>query len=371
MKKIPLSGQFSYSIFSQPTHEIIDHMSHTVHGTPGKLQYQLSDVGKKMKAIRNCYYLTLWRGDRLLGMIGIVKRLTTYDGKNYNSWYLRYFSIFAPLRSEKHRKKQVPSRQSSSLSNMLKSIAVDMVENPDKFLEDSPLQENSFVYGYIEKDNDRSQQFSEVGQFGNIRELYTILFSRFRPRLDPGVSRIAEEEKTVVIERLKEFYRLHTMFSTDNIFFEDNYYVYKQDGVIVAGLQANPETWSIKAMTGLSGWLIMDVIPKLPGLSSIVNPKAFQFIAMEGIFYLEGMQDCLIPLIESACQMNGVHFAMTWFDRRDPLLKTLDDINKYGVINRFFRRIPADIKIKFLQWDEQDTVIFRDNPAYISCFDTT
>jgi len=371
MKKIPLSGQFTYSIISEPIPEIIDLMSRTVHGTPGKLQYQLGEVGRKMKVIKNCYYLTLWRGDRLLGMIGIVKRPSSFNDINYNSWYLRYFTIFAPLRSETHQIKQGTRWQSSTLSGMLKSLAVSIVENPDKLLEGNERKENSFVFGYIEKDNERSQQFSELGQFGTIRELCTILFSRFRPRQDPCVSRIADEDKPFVIEQLNEFYRYHTMFSTENIFFKDNYYVYWKEGEIVAGLQANPETWSIKAMTGISGRLLLDVFPRLPGLSKIINPDSFKFNAMEGIFYKEGMKDCLIPLIESACRMNGVHFGITWLDTGSPLLKTLDSINKYGIINRFFRRIPGDIKIKFLQMDEKDIRIFRENPAYISCFDTT
>lgn len=371
MKKVSLSSKFSYSVLDEPIPEIVEHINNTVLGTPGRLRYQLGDVEKKMKALKSCHYLTLWREERLLGTIGFVRKSTCFGDRTYDSWYLRYFSIIAPLRSDRHGKEHERRRKPSAVGNMLKELGVHYVGNPDSLLGGRSGNKKSLVYGYIEKDNFRSQQFGEVGEFGSPREFCTLLFNRFRPRLHKNVSRITDRERPEVTHELDKFYRNHTLFSTDHIFWGGNYLVYKEQGEIVAGLQANPETWRMMGMTGFSGALFLKILPRVPGMSAILDPHAFRFVALEGIFHKKGREDCLIPLVETACRLNGMYQALAWLDTEDPLLKTFDTLDRYGIFNRFFRRIPADIKIRLNGFDGEDDRIFREHPAYISCFDMT
>jgi hypothetical protein len=115
----------------------------------------------------------------------------------------------------------------------------------------------------------------------------------------------------------------------------------------------------------------LNVLPHIPGIASFYKPNAFQFVAVEGLFFKEGYEDCLIPLIESALAIHGVHFALTWLDTGSQVYSTFRKFRNFGIFSRFISRIPADVKLKVIGWDEKDKNIFYTRPAYLSCIDMT
>jgi len=227
------------------------------------------------------------------------------------------------------------------------------------------------LYGIVEKRNIRSQQFAGIVGLETVREFCTLAFSRIILKTHKDIFRITENEKPGVISELTSFYRTHTFFSTDYIFFNNNYFVCKDGKEIVAGLQANPETWRIVEVPGFNGWLLLKVLPYVPGISSFYNPEAFRFIAIEGLFYKEGYEDRIMPLIETAMAMHKAHFALTWMDTGSPVFIRLQEFSRFGVFSRFISRIPADIKIKFIGCSDDEKKVYYNNPVYLSCFDMT
>ena len=372
MRKIFQKGSFEIIIEDRANPEIIDLFGSTVLGTPGKIRYQFAEVTSKMTAIRNCYYLTIRKGGRLFGTVGFVKRNTFCLGKSYDSWYVRYFSIKSPLRAKVHKESHPEASKALNTDNIFKSLASEYFENPYLFLGDeTPPTVPALLYGVVEKGNIRSQQFTRVVGFETIREFCTVAFSRTVLRKHSNISKIEEKDKAFVLSGLADFYRGHTLFTTENLFFNNNYLVCIKDGEIVAGLQANPEIWRVVEMPGFDGFLLMKILPNIPGISSFYNPEAFRFIAIEGVYYKEGFEDCIIPLIETAMYTHKAHFALTWMDTGSPVLSKLQKLNRFGAFSKFISRIPADIKCKFSGCAENEQKVFYDHPVYLSCFDMT
>ena len=371
MKRIFQKGSFEVVIENNAGPEIFDLFGSTILGTPGKIRYQFMEVRTKMAAITNCYYLTIRKGDRLIGTIGFVKRTTLHQEKPYDSWYIRYFSIKAPLRSDKQEDININMKKDSHFDNIFKSLAAEYFENPYLFLDESSPSSAVLLYGVVEKGNIRSQQFTRIVGFETVREFCTIAFSRIILKQHRDISRITETEKSGVVPELTSFYRTHTFFTMDNIFFNNNYFVCRDGKEIVAGLQANPETWRIVEMPGFNGWLLLNVLPYVPGISSFYKPKAFRFIAIEGLFYKEGYEDRIMPLIETALAIHKAHFALTWMDTGSPVFRRLQEFSRFGVLSRFISRIPADIKIRFIGCSNDEKKIYYNNPVYLSCFDMT
>jgi hypothetical protein len=355
----------------EPDQDIIEHLKETVIGTPGRLMYRLTGIEKKIGMLGESYFLVLRKLNRLIGTIGFVRRNTYGQALSHKSWYIRYFSIRAPLRTKIHKKENYDDKPSSG-DNILKDSVRDYFYEPNRMLGDMPApNQKTFLYAYIERENIRSKMFSDQMDFEVIRSLTTIFFNRINPKIHPGVQRIKEEEKASMLELLRVFYRGFNMYTEQYLFYENNYYLLKLNDEIVAGVQANPETWEIIKKPGLKGKILFGIIPRIPGISRIFDPQNFRFLAIEGIYYKEGYEKYLLPLFETICALTKTHFAFIWLDTDSQVIRTINKLGHHGALSKFIKRIEANIIIKFINFSEQEKESFRNNPAYLSCFDMT
>jgi hypothetical protein len=370
----------------EPGQDIINHLKNTTIGTPGRLLYKITGIEKKIRLLDSCYFLVLRKLDRLLGTMGFILRNTCNKESLYSSWHIRYFSIRAPLRTKIHKKEDYndrlssgdnttgdnTSRDNSSGDNILKVMLKDYFDEPNRLL--SKMQgpnQKTFIYAYIVRDNIRSRIFGDQMDFQKIRSFSTTLFSRFNPRIHPAVERIKEEEKPGMLRLLGRFYRGFNMYTEQNLFYNNNYYLLKLDNEIVAAVQANPETWEIIKKPGFPDGILFKIIHRFPGMLKYFDPHNFRFAAIEGIYYKEGYEKYLLPLFESVCAMTKTHFALFYLDTDSKLIKTINKLGHPGLLSRIIKRVKVDVIIKFINFSQEEQESFRNNPAYISCFDVT
>ena len=366
--------KLSISVEAEPSKDVKELLANTVLGTPGKLRYRHTSFNTKLPFLGQIYFIILKKSDKLLGCIAFSKRDTLYNASPVNSWYIRYFSIRAPLRAKSHKQKSRKGQEKEKplRDNLLKLTAQKFFDDPtllDQKLGDDPG--GDLVYAYVEKENVRSWDFTEMIGFETVGRIYTSFFSRFSPKKDPHVHRLGENDKEVILFRLREFYKEHTFFTVQNIFFGNNYLVWKENGEIVAGCQANPEVWKLVDYPGFLNKLFLKVLIRLPILSRRFDPGYLKFIAIEGIWYKEGFEKCLLQLFESACAYHNLYLAMIWLDSKSHLYSTIRHLGQLGIIDKFIKPAVGDIRVKFINWKEEDKRYYYEQPAYISCFDMT
>jgi hypothetical protein len=370
-KEITKYYSLQVEVEQEPGQDIINHLKNTVIGTPGRLLYRLTGIEKKIRLLGPSYFLVLRKLNRLIGTIGFVFRNTYNQTVSHNSWYIRYFSIRAPLRTRVHKKENYDDKPSTG-DNIIKDSIKDYFYEPDRLLgKISDPGQKTFMYAYIERENIRSKLFSDLMEFQTVRNFSTYFFSRISPKIHPGAQRIKEEEKTGMLILLKRFYKGFNMYTEQYIFYEGNYYLLKLNNEIVAAVQANQETWEIIKKPGFKGKLLSDIIPHLPGVSKIFDPKNFRFAAMEGIYYKQGYEKHLLTLFESVCALTNTHFALMWLDTDSPVTRTIDKLGQRGLLSRLIKPVEANIIVKFINFSEEEKESFRNNPAYLSCFDVT
>jgi hypothetical protein len=366
--------KLSISVEKEPSKDVKELLADTILGTPGKFRYKHTSFNTKMQFLGKIYFLVLKKSGKLLGCIAFSKRDTYHKQSPVPSWYIRYFSIRAPLRAKSHKvkKRQNLRNEKPQRDNLLKHTVQKFFDDP-ALLDDGlgVTADGQMVYAYVEKENIRSWDFTEIIGFETVGWIHTSMFSRFRPKNDPHVYNIAEQEKKEVLQALRQFYREHTFYTEQNIFFGDHYLVWKENGEIVAGCQANPEVWKILENPGLLNKLFFKVLIRLPILSRRFDPGFFKFIAIEGIWYRDGFESCLPGLFESSCAQHGLYLAMISLDSRSPVYTTIRNLRQMGIINRFIKPAIGDIRIKFNHCKENDRQYFYEHPAYISCFDMT
>lgn len=369
-RKIGSNLGLSVEVSTKPDQDLLNHIKSTILGSQGGIRYQLTRIERKMSNIRKVYFVLLKRNESILGSIGFIKRSTYRGSDEWPSWYIRYFSIKAPMQKKTSRRKAM--RDPGKGSNILRDISLPYMSNPGLLegLEDA-ASSRSLVYAYVEARNFRSMNFSQQMGSETIRKFTTLLYGRFRPNAHKDCRLLREDEYQPVLNKIRDFYSEYNLFTPENLFFEGNYFVYEKDGDILAGIQVHPEFWRILKMGGTFSNLMLHVLPWVPGVRKFFNPRNFRFLAIEGIFFTPGNEHALPKLLETACSVHRNHFLMTWVDTDSHLIRALDKTVDYGPIAKLFERVEANVQVKFNNFTEVEKKPFYTLPAYISAFDMT
>jgi hypothetical protein len=369
-QKIASFNSLDVEILSEPTQEIRNHLREMVLGTPGKLQYRFSDISEKLSWLKNCRFLILKKSGRMIGSVCLIRRESPVTACDYSFWYIRYMFIRAPLRPKTYKQRKKKRENAIQLNYLWNSVS-KYIEQPEIMVDASDRTGRSLLYSYVQKSNLRASSFNSGIGLLPVKTFKTYFFSRTRPVKNICVRQIREEEKDEVIKLLREFYKDHVLYFEQNLFYKGQYFVYVKDNEIVAGMQANPEVWEFINKPGLTGFILMKILPVIPVISRYWKPRNFRFTAIEGIFYKSGQEDKLIDLMESICAINDTHFIFYWADIGSSIYKMITRARVKGFLSRFLPSEEGDICAKFVNWQKEEVDDFSRRPAYISCFDST
>jgi len=349
------------NISHTPPPELIELLANTVYGSNEGTRYQHTGVSEKLARLNNPTFITIIKHNRLIGAVTFCQRNFETSGADIKGLYVRYFSFFEAFRSKTASKK--PGRANGPIKQKVRAMM-------ERGL-DEQTNNKAVFYAYVELENERSRKICNDFGFSPVRKLSTLLFSRFFPKKRPDVFRVSEDEKPAVRQLLQGFYTNYNMYKSDRLFTNDNYFVIKDGEDIVAGVQATPVRWIIRAMPGLSGKIIMNILPLLPFLSRLFNPKKHRFLACDQVFYKKGYEHLLDGLFESVCAITGHYSAIFWADSRSPLYQGLSTHCKLGIMNKLKKDIPGDIVVNYNNIPKQEQEMFSQKPAYICSFDLT
>lgn len=349
--------------------ELLAHFKSNVNGTPGQTRYKLTRIENKLAHMKNLYFVLLKRKGKVMGSVGFHRRETAFDDTFHKSWYIRYFYIHAPFRSKQQLNKKF--RQSDLGSNIIRDAAMPYMRDPALLMDEGyNPNEKALIYAYIETMNFRSMNFSIQMGAETIRKFLTLFFTRIKLKNSLNIQRIEKKEIDNFKTKLKDFYKNYSFFTTENMFFDGNYFVYKEKGEILVGMQVHPESWKIVEIPGRTNRVMLKILPYLPGIRNIFNPKDFRFLAIEGIYFKKGKEHLLEAFMESACKHFNTHFALIWVDSDSEMHSILKKHVNFGMIGRSFDKVDANIRVRFNNYTEEEKKLFYESPAYISAYDS-
>ena len=153
---------------------------------------------------------------------------------------------------------------------------------------------------------------------------------------------------------LKAQYANYALVNFQRVFFEDNYFVFKQYGEIVAGVQANLVKWVIEEIPGTMGKVTQYIVPHLPLLRRLFNPKDYRFVSFEAVYCKPGHEKQLAQLFESVLASFGVYTGMSWFDVKCPLAKRITDHADLGFLSKIQKSPPANVVAEYHNFSEEE-----------------
>ena len=321
----------------------------TIWGTNGPL-YQHIDAPEKIKNIIRPLSFTIEQQEKTIGTCTFLERDIRVENKIYKAWYSRYFSI-------------APENQGRIFGNLL-------LKNIKNYFEQITTLPTIF-YGYVDKANIRSYKLLRHTGLEIIRNFEIFVFSRIFPKADERVTRIKEEDKLEILRLLQEQYMDYSFVNLEPLFLQNNYFVLKNNNEISAGIRANVVKWKIHHLPGLSGKMMIQILPYIPFLSRIFNPKDFCFIAFEGIYCKPGYEKDLFVLMESVCAQLKLYTGMIWTDPESELHNRIKEAGNWGIMNKLKDNVPVYVVAAFRNIPKEEQKKIHERPVYISAFDLT
>ncbi|MEZ4921567.1 MAG: hypothetical protein R2780_00185 [Crocinitomicaceae bacterium] len=341
-----------------PPDSVIELLSNTLIGTEGML-YQLMDTKTKIHELVDPHFLYMERNGKAIGNITICERPITLNDQKQDSLYIRYFAFDTIFQGGSEK-----GRSNSSFHTYFKSLFE--TSNFDPL---DPESKKSIYWAFIDPQNMRSFNMNERFGFQTIGRFHTYSFSRITPKKISSVERLQHHDKEEVKLLIQEFYKDFNFYSDVHLFDHDNFFVLRQKGEIVAGIQTNPVRFNIKNLPGASGKLLIKLLPVIPGMRKLINPKEHKFLATEGIFWKKGFEDKIQGLLEGTLFLTQHHSMLLWVDDQN---KMLEDLNiRWGIIQKTKKNNAINIVAKFNGFEKNEIDKVYSAKKYLSGFDMT
>jgi L-amino acid N-acyltransferase YncA len=329
--------------------EALGLLKKTIYGTSGP-KYKHTGQENKIKDITRPYFFDLKENQTVVGTYCLSGRNVVTGYGTINSFYGRYLAIH-------------PDSAGKGYGSLLKSEAV-------KYIESTGMQPH-LLYSYVEESNTRSMRISNKENFASIGVLEAIVFSRLYPKMDSNFVQLQDKEKEPLLSLLKEAYKDHILVHFDQVFYKQNYFVLKEKGEIIAGLQANPVLWRIVDMPGISGKFILNILPFIPVMNRLINPDNYHFVALEAMYIKPGYDKELIKLLESVLYHFNVTSALLLLDLNSPIYIKLKASGQLGIMDSMKQHIHTHVMVKANGMSLDQVKQFVKQPIYTSAFDYT
>lgn len=337
-------GRFRINVTSLPAPGAIELLQETCYGTSG-IRYQQTGQREKLAAIGPAIYFHLYDEDRLAGFFCLDPREIAFRGAGIDGYYGRYFAI-------------APAYQGLSLGNRL-------IEEVTRFIRTRSARPG-MIYVYVESRNTRSVNCFTKNGYRLVSHCKTFVFRRLFPRPLYRVVSAAENQLEEVRQSIADSCCGAQFLTTKRIGYRGNYFLCFDQNRFVGGLQANPVTWRFQSMPGISGRMMMHLLPLVPVANRLFQPK-YQFLAVDSVQIQEGQKTEVPAMLESVLAHTGRYSMILQSDTT--FRRTLDGIDA-GAISGYQHGVSTGIYCLPVHLPDGEWV-FDDSECFISSFDFT
>jgi hypothetical protein len=363
----------SIEVETTPSEELMEHMYGTVMGQPGGLQYHHTDLEDRLKSGHEDYFMFLRKSGKMLGSVGFCGKPTETAGLAHDSWLIRYFSIKAPIRGvPEKRKTRVEFQDEHKRTTVLGRFIQPIFADPSQLREEAKRTgKPAIIFATIDQTNLRSMNFSTQMGMESVGSFAAFAFSRFKPRRSARIQTVEESEQETILGQIREFYKDYTLFFPDAIFKNNDYYVIRENGRMVAGVQIYQVSWKIvDSGNRLANWA-SGLLPLIPGLRKRLTREKISFLAFDALYCEPGRELVFYELLEGVLQRTGHYIGMMMLDVESGLYKMFMERKKLGFHYRTNGAKFADIRVRFIGIPEEVKQAFYKQPTYIPTYDNS
>lgn len=341
-------GEYAIWKYEGVPDRIISFFEQTNWGSAGAV-YERKNSSELVRQLKDPYLFAVQKGDEIVGTAVFCHSAPLVLGSPHNCYIIRYFAASEAIRGKK----------------LMKYYAGKVME----VVRDAESKKTIYV-GCVEKRNIRSYKVVSNAGYEPLGLLSVSAFSRFFPKAQKNIERIqTESEKNRVLGLLTVFYANHVLVHFDYLFLNNNYFVIREHGQIVAGCQLHRVHWVINNMPGIMGKIIMSVLPNILLINKLFNPKKFEFLAFEGIYFKPGYERTLLNLFEGLLHREKMNSALFWMGESCPYKAMIEKQGNLGMMKYFVKGSGVYIMTSYRNMSDEEIAKLKSGPLYASAFD--
>ena len=284
-------------------------------GTSG-FRYRVLSMDQLLGNVGDVRFIVAYRDGRLIGCLGIAPRRMVTPASNLTAHFISLFAVAPGCGG--------------------RGFGWKMAETARRLLvaeSNAPV----LAYAYVEPLNERSSRVARRAGFEPLAQLLALLVSRTSPRERVPlvlVADLTEEQRRGLEAADRELYADHARLAPATGRMTAATHAVVEQGEVIAAAHVAFEHWSVTAMPGASGALAQYVLPRVPVLGRVVNPRNHRFLRVGAPFARPGRERTWVELVETALHQHGIHTAMILLDERSPFASRLLATGALGVLHR-------------------------------------
>lgn len=328
--------------------EAIDFLDRIAWGSEGAV-YENKNMKTHINELYNPSLYAIHDNDNIQGTAAFCNTFVKANQKEYNCNYIKYFASSKEIRG--------------------RGIMKDITTNVMRLVREGE-ESKTIYFACVERGNHASYNVVKSSGYEQLCVVKTMGFSRFFPKDSDSIERITDpKDKTEILSILDKTYHNYSLVHFNPIFKEDNYFVIKKAGKVVAGCQMHRGHWKVNKMKGISGKIMLSLLPNTPFLRRIFNPNKFEFLAFEGIFFEDGHEEALKELFEGLLFREKLNSALFWMDEKCPIRHKIASDKKLGILHAFVKKSDVYVMASYANLSAEDTNEIKSCVQYVSAFD--
>jgi ribosomal protein S18 acetylase RimI-like enzyme len=318
-------------------------LEEVIWGTEGAL-YQLRDCRDTLNHLPQSRFLTWTENNRLIALRMFIEKHPRRGEQTLHAFYHSMFSV-------------LPSEKGKGHGRRLANATLERLQ--------PQLTSKGLIYSHVETDNHRSLHIHQALGYRRIGQFYAMSFSRLAPARSSGITALGPDDKETMVALLNRRYFDHALTDFAESLDIENYFVLRKGDEIVAGVQALPQRWVIRSLGGVGGVMAIHVLPYIPLIRRLINPKNFRFLKFGHLYFKEGQAKAVQELLEGLLARESLCTAMMFLDSRSPIFKEFSSEVPLGFLNTM-TQTPVEIMGLFHHFSEDEIADLSQRPACIS-----
>ena len=365
---IAISRNLTIQFSSEIDDELLGMLCDTQWGVPGQLVFRQMKIREFVSHAAYITWISLKRGNRTLLVLAANYHNLAIDNRNVNSYQLRYLTAFTPAaRRSKGRSKSGISRNKKR--SILRDVVNDALAKQNLFPYSNRQHQGEIYYAFIEDNNTYSRNLTETIGMGTMRTISSMAFCRLKPGKANEFSRANTSDYPMLSELLKEQYESYSFFRLNDIFRFGEYFVLRTESNIAAGVQVYKNHLIIDNISGLKGYVIKNVLARIPGVARYFNLKGFQYVMFGGIVARPGKEHLLPTLFESALAECNMNVGMFWGDPECDVYQCIKKSGNRGIMSLFLPSASVTCAARFEGFEQQSIVEYGKKRLFVNLID--
>jgi hypothetical protein len=307
--------------------KFLDFAENILYGTNGVI-YKSNHVDAEFKKFKNPLFVSLKVNDELIGIRAINHKQIHQNNFTYDIFYKSILGI-------------LPEKMNKGYGTLILNKLTEYIyANYDKVI----------LFAHVEEANKRSGRAVQKADYSYMATFLAVTHICLVPKLNKNVFKLDNEDESKILTLLNNQYCNHSFVGINDTFNAETYYVFKENNEIKAGLQVKELSWSFLKFPGLYGFIMMKIVPKIPGLKKIFNPKKHSYLDIGNIYIADSK--CFSKLLDTVLYRYNLNTSMAYLNPNSNVDSKIIKEMKKGILSAVASKLNMLYKAKNISLNE-------------------